>query len=68
MEPRKTLLLAGCVGLSLILLVGCGDDDDGPITPPAPSGASQTIGAAGGNLEISDELTLTVPANALAKK
>jgi hypothetical protein len=63
MRSRTTIQLAGCLGLALLICIGCSDDDD-PVTPP-PAGVTETIGAAGGSLTIPGELTLTIPQGAL---
>ena len=64
MTSRKSILLCGCAVLALVVFIGCSDDDD-PVAPPPTTGATATIGDAGGTLEIPDELVMAVPAGAV---
>ena len=49
----------------LLTVIGCSDDDD-PVTPPADPTVTETIGAAGGTLDMPDKMNLEIPAGALA--
>lgn len=52
--------------VALCAFVGCSDDDDDPVTPPADPTVTETIGATGGTLTMPDEMSLMIPAGALA--
>mgnify|MGYP001823134416 CR=1 FL=1 len=68
MTPQKTswLWLLILIAIpTLVVFVGCSDDDD-PVTPPPDATVTETIGAAGGTLTMPDEMSLVIPAGALA--
>ena len=50
--------------LTLLLCLGCSDDADDPVVP-GDEITSETIGAAGGVIEIADAVVMTVPAGAV---
>ena len=51
--------------LPLFVIAGCGGDDGDPTRPPAGNDAEETIGAAGGAIEMTGEVCLTIPPAAL---
>lgn len=63
MKSRIFTCLGCLVVLGMLGLTGCSDDDD-PTTPP-DNGISETIGSSGGVLEMTDEASMTVPADAV---
>lgn len=64
MKSRTSLLLSGLAILALLCCFGCSDDDD-PATPPAGNDAEETIGTAGGSVEIEDKVAFSVSQDAL---
>lgn len=65
MRLQKFIFFWALAVLVLAFFAGCSDDDDDGLTTPPPSGVTETIGSSGGNIEISGEASLTIPADAL---